>query len=167
MKRLHTIERYFNIIDKVKSSPRDVSLTTDIIVGFPGETEDDFLKTVEMVEYCKFDSSYIFKYSPRPGTPAYEMADNVNAGEKTRRFRHLEEVQRRIQNENLQRYLGRTLDVLAEKPAAKSDGDLTGHSTCHRVVNFPGEKVLLGETVKVAITEIKSNSLYGEVVAAA
>ncbi len=167
MKRLHTIERYFNIIDKVKSSPRDVSLTTDIIVGFPGETEDDFLKTVEMVEYCKFDSSYIFKYSPRPGTPAYEMSDNVNAGEKTRRFRHLEEVQRRIQNENLQRYLGRTLDVLAEKPAAKSDGDLTGHSTCHRVVNFPGEKVLLGETVKVAITEIKSNSLYGEVVAAA
>ena len=167
MKRLHTIERYFNIIDKVKSSPRDVSLTTDIIVGFPGETEDDFLKTVEMVEYCKFDSSYIFKYSPRLGTPAYGMADNVNAGEKTRRFRHLEEVQRRIQNENLQRYLGRTLDVLAEKPAAKSDGDLTGHSTCHRVVNFPGEKVLLGETVKVAITEIKSNSLYGEVVAAA
>ena len=167
MKRLHTIERYFKIVDTIKSSPRDISLTTDIIIGFPGETENDFRKTVEMVEYCKFDSGYIFKYSPRPGTPAFELDDDVGPSEKTRRFRHLEDIQRRSQNENLQRYLGKTLDVLAERTAAKSDGDVTGHSTCHRVVNFPGEIELLGQTVKVKINEIKSNSLYGEVVSAA
>ena len=166
MKRLHTIERYFKIIDKIKSSSRDISLTTDIIVGFPGETEEHFQKTVEMVEYCKFDSAYIFKYSPRPGTPAYQMVDDVSPAEKTRRFRYLEEVQRRVQNENLQRYLGRTVDVLAERTAAKSEEDLTGHSTCHRVVNFRGEKALLGQTLRTKITRIKSNSLYGEVVSA-
>lgn len=167
MKRLHSIDRYFKIIDKIKASKRDISLTTDIIVGFPGETDADFHKTVEMVEYCEFDSAYIFKYSPRPGTPAYEMEDDVSPAEKTRRFRHLEAVQRGIQNENLQRYLGRTLDVLAEKPAAKSARDLTGHSTCHRVINFTGRDKLLGSIAKVKVTEIKSNSLYGEVVTAA
>jgi tRNA-2-methylthio-N6-dimethylallyladenosine synthase len=164
MRRLHSIDRYFKIVDKLRSSPRDISLTTDIIVGFPGETEEDFQKTVEMVEYCKFDAAYIFKYSPRRGTPAHEMADDISPQEKTRRFIHLEGIQRRVQNSGLQRYLGRTLDVLAEKVAAKSNGDLTGHSTCHRPVNFAGAKEDLGETLKVRIAEIKSNSLYGEVV---
>jgi tRNA-2-methylthio-N6-dimethylallyladenosine synthase len=167
MKRLHSIDRYFKTVDKVKSSPRDISLTTDIIVGFAGETEADFQKTAEMVEYCKFDAAYIFKYSPRPGTPAYEMDDDVSPSEKTRRFRHLEEIQRGVHNEGLLRYLGKKLDVLAEKTAAKSNGDLTGHSTCHRPVNFSGAKEDLGKIVKVRITEIKSNSLYGEVVTAA
>ncbi|HJS51597.1 MAG TPA: tRNA (N6-isopentenyl adenosine(37)-C2)-methylthiotransferase MiaB, partial [Pyrinomonadaceae bacterium] len=77
MRRLHSIERYFKIVDGIISSKRDISLTTDIIVGFPGETEADFQETVKLVEYCKYDSAYIFKYSPRPGTPAYEMLDDV------------------------------------------------------------------------------------------
>jgi len=163
MRRLHTIERYFKIVDKIRSSGRDITLTTDIIVGFPGETDKDFEDTVRMVEHCEFDSAYIFKYSPRPGTPAYEMADDVSAVVKTRRFRELESVQKRIQNARMQRYLGRTLSVLAEKASAKSSSDLTGHSTCHRVVNFPGANDLLGKVVDVRITEVKSNSLYGEV----
>ena len=167
MKRLHSIDRYFKIIDKIRSSNRDISLTTDIIVGFPGETEADFQKTVEMVEYCKFDAAYIFKYSPRPGTPAFEMEDDISHEEKKRRFGHLDDVQRRIQSENLKRYVGRELSVLVEKPAVKSDRDLSGHSTCHRVVNFHGEKDLLGKIVNVKINEVKSNSLYGEVAAAA
>jgi tRNA-2-methylthio-N6-dimethylallyladenosine synthase len=167
MRRLHSVDRYLKIIDRVRSSNRDISLTTDIIVGFPGETESDFEKTVEMVEYSKFDAAYIFKYSPRPGTPAFEMDDDVVPAEKTRRFRHLEAVQRRVQNENLQRYSGRQLDVLVEKRAAKSEKDLAGHSTCHRVVNFAGEPDLLGKITNVKIIEIKSNSLYGEVVSAA
>lgn len=167
MKRLHSIDRYFKIIDKIRSSKRDISLTTDIIVGFPGETEADFQKTVEMAEYCKFDAAYIFKYSPRPGTPAFEMEDDISHEEKKRRFTHLDEVQRRIQSENLPRYVGRELGVLVEKPAVKSDADLSGHSTCHRVVNFRGEKELLGKIVNVKINEVKSNSLYGEVAAAA
>ena len=101
MKRGHTIEKYLKKIDRIKSSTKDISLTTDIIVGFPGETEDDFQATIKMVEYCGFDSAYIFKYSPRPGTPAFEMADDVSPEEKTRRFIELENTQKRIQSNNL------------------------------------------------------------------
>jgi len=167
MRRLHSIERYNRIIDKIRASRHDISLTTDIIVGFPGETEADFEETVKLVEYCKYDSAYIFKYSPRPGTPAYAMTDDVSFEEKTRRFRELERIQREIQTANLQRYVGRSLKVLAEKRSAKSTEDITGHSTCHRVVNFRGETKLLGSVVDVTITEVKSNSLYGKGVTAA
>src|SRR5207247_11051720 len=90
MRRGHTIEKYFEKVDRIKHSWRDISLTTDIIVGFPGETEADFRDTVKMVEYCGFDSAYIFKYSPRPGTPAHDMKDDVPAAEKSRRFLDLE-----------------------------------------------------------------------------
>lgn len=164
MRRLHSIDRYYEKIDKMRSSPRDLSITTDIIVGFPGETEQDFMETVKMVEYCNFDSAYIFKYSPRPGTPAFEMADDVAPQEKTRRFRELERVQRNLQENNLQRYMGRTLSVLAEKTSAKSADDLTGHSTCHRVVNFQGTDDMLGKIIDVRITKVKANSLFGEAV---
>lgn len=164
MRRLHTIDKYFAKIDKIRSSRRDISITTDIIVGFPGETESDFLETVEMVEYCNFDSAYIFKYSPRPGTPAFDMNDDISPAEKTRRFRELERVQKLNQNKHLQRYLGRTVSVLAEKRSAKSSEDLTGHSTCHRVVNFRNTDDMLGKISDVRITEVKANSLFGEVV---
>ena len=162
MRRLHSIDRYKKIIDKIKSSARDISLTTDIIVGFPGEAEADFEDTIKLVEYCKYDSAYIFKYSPRPGTPAYEMFDDVPPAEKTRRFRDLESIQKGIQAVNLNRYIGQTLTVLAEKRSAKSEKDLTGHSTCHRVVNFAANQMFLGRVVDVKITEAKSNSLYGK-----
>jgi tRNA-2-methylthio-N6-dimethylallyladenosine synthase len=162
MRRLHTIESYFRRIDRLRSSRRDISVTTDIIVGFPGESEAEFLETVRMAEYCKFDAAYIFKYSPRPGTPAYEMDDNVSPAEKTRRFRELERVQKQLQYSSLQRYLNRSIQVLAERPSSRSEQHLTGHSTCHRVVNFPASGDMLGETVDVRITEIKANSLFGE-----
>jgi tRNA-2-methylthio-N6-dimethylallyladenosine synthase len=167
MRRLHSIDRYQKIIDKIRSSERDISLTTDIIVGFPGETEADFEETIKLVKYCKFDSAYIFKYSPRPGTPAFEMFDSVTHLEKARRFCELERIQKEIQTANLQRYIGTSLRVLAEKRSAKSTEDLSGHSTCHRVVNFRGDTKLLGSVVDVAITEVKSNSLYGKGVMAA
>jgi tRNA-2-methylthio-N6-dimethylallyladenosine synthase len=164
MRRLHSIARYYEKIDRIKASPRDISITTDIIVGFPGETEIDFQETVKMVEYCEFDSAYIFRYSPRPGTPAYEMPDDVSLEEKTRRFQELESVQKSVQNKKLQRYLGRTLKVLAERKSSKNEADLTGHSTCHRVVNFSGTDDMLGKIVDVRVSEVKANSLFGEVV---
>jgi tRNA-2-methylthio-N6-dimethylallyladenosine synthase len=163
MKRGHTIEKYFEKIDRIKHSWRDIALTTDIIVGFPGETEADFLDTVKMVEYCGFDSAYIFKYSPRPGTPAYEMNDDVSPAEKTLRFLELEKVQKRIQATRLQRYLNETLKVLVEGSSARTENGLTGHSTCHKVVNFRGPRELLGSVVKIRVTDIKMNSLFGEV----
>ena len=162
MKRLHTIESYREKIDRIHASPRDISLTTDIIVGFPGESRQDFEATVELVEYCGYDSAYIFKYSPRPGTPAFEMDDDVSREEKTERFLELETVQRRTQAERCKRYVGKTLEVLVEKRAARSESQVSGHSTCHKVVNFEGPSDMIGNIVSVRITEVKSNSLFGE-----
>ena len=164
MKRGHTIEKYLAKIDRIKASPRDIALTTDIIVGFPGETEPDFLDTVKMVEYCGFDMAYMFKYSPRPETPAYEMSDDVSPAEKTLRFMELERAQKHSQDRQLQKYLNKVLKVLPETASSRSDSGLTGHSTCHKIVNFEGSNEMLGQIVDVRITEIKTNSLFGEVV---
>ncbi len=163
MKRGHTIEKYLAKIDRIKASPIDIALTTDIIVGFPGETEEDFQQTVKMVEYCEFDSAYIFRYSPRPGTPAYEMEDDVPVEEKTRRFIEVEAAQKRSQNNRLQRYLNKVLKVLVERPSSRTNGGLTGHSTCQKLVNFVGSEDLLGQIVDVKITDIRANSLFGEI----
>ncbi len=162
MRRGHTVDSYKKRIDRVRSSHRSISLTTDIIVGFPGETEEDFQETLKLSEYCRFDAAYLFKYSPRPGTPAYELSDDVPAEEKTRRFLELQTVIRRTQREASENQLGRTLKVLAERTSAKSKDVLTGHSTCHRVVNFPAGTELLGEVLNVEITESKVNSLFVE-----
>ena len=163
MKRGHTIDSYFKKIDKLKDSNRDVALTTDIIVGFPGETDADFEATKRAVEYCGFDSAYIFKYSPRPGTPAFQMKDDVSIGEKKLRFIELEQVQKRTQRVRLQRYLGKKVQVLAEKTSSRDANDITGHSTCHKLVNFQGSQALIGNLIDVRIREIKANSLFGEV----
>lgn len=163
MKRGHTIEKYLGKIDRIKASSRDIALTTDIIVGFPGETEEDFQDTVKMVKYCGFDMAYIFKYSPRPGTPAFDMADDVSHADKTIRFLELEKIQKDIQNNQLQRYLNKVLKVLVEGVSSRSETSLTGHSTCHKVVNFKGFREQLGKIVDVRITDIKANSLFGEV----
>ena len=164
MKRLHSIDRYKKKIDRIRNSPRNIALTTDIIVGFPGETREDFDQTVELFEYCKYDMAYIFKYSPRFGTPSFKMKDDVSHEEKSTRFIELEKVQKRLQSESLSRYNGNTVSVLAEKISAKSADDLSGHSTCHRVVNFKGTPEMLGKIVNIRVLEAKSNSLYGEVV---
>ncbi len=161
MKRGHTIEKYFKQIDRLKSSVRDIALTTDIIVGFPGETEADFLDSVKMVEYCGFDMAYIFKYSPRPGTPAFEMTDDVSRAEKTIRFLELERAQKSRQHNALQRYVNQVLKVLVEAGSSRSATGLTGHSTCHKVVSFEGSRDMLGRIVDVKITDIKANSLFG------
>lgn len=163
MKRGHTVESYMKKIDRIKASSRDIALTTDVIVGFPGETEADFLDTIEMVRYCGFDMAYIFKYSPRPETPAFSMYDSVSPAEKTLRFLELEKTQKECQNIGLQRYLNQTLKVLVENRSSRSTSGLTGHSTCHKVVNFEGTPDLLGKIVSVKINQVKSNSLFGEV----
>ncbi len=160
MKRGHTIEKYFAQIDRLRSSSRDIAITTDIIVGFPGETEEDFQDTVKMVEYCGFDMAYIFKYSPRPDTPAFDMLDDVSPADKTIRFLDLEQTQKSIQNNRLQRYINKVIKVLVEGSSSRTEG-LTGHSTCHKVVNFKGSSDLIGKIVDIRITDIKPNSLFG------
>ncbi|MEO6049800.1 MAG: tRNA (N6-isopentenyl adenosine(37)-C2)-methylthiotransferase MiaB [Pyrinomonadaceae bacterium] len=163
MKRGHTIENYFEKTERLKSSSRDIALTTDIIVGFPGETDKDFQDSLKMIEYCGFDMAYMFKYSPRPGTPAFEIDDDVSAADKTIRFMELEKAQKAIQNNRLRRYINKVLKVLVEGKSSRTAFGLTGHSTCHKIVNFEGSSDMLGKIVDVKITEIKTNSLFGEV----
>lgn len=163
MRRGHTIESYKKRIDNIRSSPRDISITTDMIVGFPGETAEDFDATIELAQYCAFDSAYIFKYSPRPGTPASELVDDVSKEEKTRRFLALERVQRKTQAKSLNDCLGKRKQVLVERVSNRGAGQLTGHSSCHKVVNFDGGKEFLGKLVNVKITECKTNTLFGKI----
>jgi tRNA-2-methylthio-N6-dimethylallyladenosine synthase len=164
MRRGHTRADYLGRIDRIKASKRRLALTSDVIVGFPGETEEDFRETVGLVEECSYDGLYIFKYSKRHGTPAASFEDTVPEAEKTARFLELEAVQRKRQEEVYRSYLGRTLSVLAERQSSRSQSDLTGHSTCHKVVNFTADGSLEGEIVKVEITKTKTNSLYGTMI---
>jgi len=164
MRRGHKRSDYLERIQRIKNSSRRLALTSDIIVGFPGETDEDFQQTVELVRECEYDSLYIFKYSKRSGTPAAEFHDNVPEAEKTARFLELEKVQRAAQEKIYSSYIGRNLSVLAEKQSSRSADDLSGHSTCHKVVNFRGDSALEGEIVEVMVTAAKTNSLYGTLV---
>jgi tRNA-2-methylthio-N6-dimethylallyladenosine synthase len=164
MRRGHKRGDYLEKIHRIKNSSRRLALTSDIIVGFPGETDEDFQQTLELVRECEYDSLYIFKYSKRAGTPAAEFHDNVPEAEKTARFLELEKVQRAAQDKIYSSYVGRKLSVLAEKQSSRSEDDLSGHSTCHKVVNFRGDNSLEGEIVDVLVTAAKTNSLYGTLV---
>ncbi|MGB7924737.1 MAG: tRNA (N6-isopentenyl adenosine(37)-C2)-methylthiotransferase MiaB [Pyrinomonadaceae bacterium] len=164
MRRGHKVKAYMERVEAIKGARRRLALTSDIIVGFPGETAADFEETLRLVEHCQYDGLYIFKYSERPGTPAASLPDDVSPEEKTARFLALERLQREIQRKIYAGYVGREVKVLAEGESAKSAEDLTGHSTCHKVVNFRGEAHLTGNVVRVRVDEAKSNSLYGQVV---
>jgi tRNA-2-methylthio-N6-dimethylallyladenosine synthase len=163
MRRGHTSSDYRQRIERIKSSSRRLALTSDVIVGFPGETDEDFRQTLALVEQCEYDSLYIFKYSKRAGTPAANFTDSVPEQEKTARFLELEATQRKIQERIYRSYVGRTLQVLAERQSTRSENDLAGHSTCNKVVNFAGDRSLEGEIVEVTVTAAKTNSLYGTI----
>ncbi len=166
MRRGHTASDYLRRIEAIKSARRRMAITSDIIVGFPGESDADFRNTVKLVEQVGYDGLYIFKYSERSDTPAAKLDDDVSREEKTTRFLELEQVQRKLQQRIYQRYLGREIKVLIERPSSKSEDDMTGHSTCHKVVNFPAPAALLGEVASVRVTQAKPNSLYGEILSA-
>jgi tRNA-2-methylthio-N6-dimethylallyladenosine synthase len=166
MRRGYTRRAYIEKIDAIKGARREISITGDMIVGFPGETDDDFNETMSLVAEVEYDGLYIFKYSPRPMTPAAAYADSVPEEVKTERFMRLQELQDRIQKQRYQRYLGRTVEVLVEGTSSRSSSDYTGHTRCNKVVNFPivsptGADAL-GKLVNVKITGVKSHSLYGE-----
>jgi tRNA-2-methylthio-N6-dimethylallyladenosine synthase len=163
MRRGHTASDYLRRVSTIKSARRRMAITSDIIVGFPGETEADFRDTLNLVEQVGYDGLYIFKYSERAGTPAARFVDDVSRSEKTARFLELEERQQQLQRKIYEGYIGREIKVLVERPSTKSDQDMTGHSTCHKVVNFPRSAARLGEVARVVVTEAKLNSLYAQV----
>jgi tRNA-2-methylthio-N6-dimethylallyladenosine synthase len=161
MRRGHTADDYLQRVDAIKRSQRRLSLTSDIIVGFPGESDADFENTLRLVRSCQYDGLFIFKYSKRAGTPAASLDDVVPEAEKTARFLALEQLQESLQHGVYGDYVGRKISVLAEKASARSSEDMTGHSTCHKVVNFRARQTQPGEIVDVVISEAKPYSLYG------
>src|SRR5688572_5555248 len=162
MRRGHTSRDYLGRIETIKNAKRRLSLTSDIIVGFPGETRSDFEDTLKLIASCEYDGLYIFKYSERPGTPAFKLEDDVSQAEKTDRFLELERLQRQIQTRIYDGYLGREVRVLVERESSRSSQDRMGHTTCHKVVNFPGPHVAMGQVAKIRIRTANPNSLYGD-----
>ncbi len=163
MRRGYKVADYLARVDVIKNAGRRYALTSDIIVGFPGERAEDFNQTMGLVDYCQFDSLYIFKYSQRAGTPAAKLADGVSDNEKAERFKALEEMHKKIQINIFKAYIGRIVSVLVEGQSARASTAMTGHTPCNKVVNFAAaDDSLLGQIVSVRITEAKSHSLYGE-----
>ena len=161
MRRGYTRDEYLQKIAKIHSSTKKVAVTTDIIIGFPNETELEFEETLSLVEEVQFDSSYIFNYSPRTGTPAFQLSDSVSQEVKAVRFARLKSLQDKIQKIKFERLIGETLSVLVEGISVRDNSTFTGHSTCHKVINFTGNNLALGNIVNVQITSVKTNSLYG------
>ena len=162
MGRRYTKESYLELFNKLKTIP-DVSITTDIIVGFPGETEEDFEETLDVVEKCKYDSAFTFIFSPREGTPAAKMKDDVTLTTKNERLQRLNELVNKYANLNNQKYLNKVVDVLIEDRSNK-DGYLMGYTDTMKLVNVKCDDSYLGKLVKVKITDIKTWSLDGELV---
>ncbi|GIX48254.1 MAG: tRNA-2-methylthio-N(6)-dimethylallyladenosine synthase [Candidatus Tectimicrobiota bacterium] len=166
MRRGYTAEAYRELIAQIREAVPDIALSTDVIVGFPGETEEDFLETRRMLELVRFDSIFLFKYSPRPGTLAPQLPNPVPEAVKQRRFEGLLNMQKRIALAANLPYEGRTVEVLVEGPSKKDPAKLTGRTRTNKIVNFAGDARLIGELVPVRITRAGLYALEGELASA-
>ena len=161
MNRKHTREEYLAVIARLRAARPDIALSSDFIVGFPGETEQDFGDTLALIEEVGFASAFSFMYSPRPGTPAAEMEEQVAAEVKSERLQRLQALITRGQRAFNAGFAGKTLDVLLEKPG-RLPGQLVGKSPYLQAVQVMAPRSLLGSVAPVTITEVGSNSLFGE-----
>lgn len=165
MKRGHTAAEYKDKVRRLREQRPDLSLSSDFIVGFPGETDEDFQATMDLIEEVGFDHSFSFIYSPRPGTPAAAFPDSVSHEVKQKRLSILQQRISEMAQEISRRMVGSVQRVLVERPSRKDADALSGRTENNRVVNFAGEHGLIGRFVRVRITEALPNSLRGEVVA--
>ena len=162
MTRTYTRDEYLEKIAMLRGAKREIAVTTDVIVGFPGETEDDFAETLSLLKEVRYDSLFSFKYSPRPNTPSLSMPDAISEEEKSRRLMILQEVQREIQSQRNATLVGNTFELLVSNKSRR-ENQWSGHTACNRVVNFASqERALLGTYVQVRVTGAGPNSLVGE-----
>ena len=162
MNRKYTIEEYKSLFDQIKRKVKNVSITTDIIVGFPNETDEDFQKTLDIVNYCKFDGAYTFIFSPREGTAAAKMEDKVPMQVKEERLQKLNELVNKYSLESNKKLLGKVVDVLIIGNSEKDESKVYGYTDTMKLVNVIGDSNLIGKIVSVKITDAKSFSLDGE-----
>ena len=164
MKRGYTAMEYKSTVRKLKAIRPDMAMSSDFIVGFPGETEEDFQKMMKLIHDVRFDNSFSFIFSPRPGTPAANLADDTPHDVKLRRLQELQAVINRNILEISQERVGTVQRLLVEGLSKRDGNELMGRTECNRVVNFPGHERLIGQLIDVKITEARTYTLRGEVV---
>lgn len=163
MGRRYTSEKYLNLVEKLRKKIPNLSLTTDIIVGFPTETEQDFKMTLDLVKKVKYDLAYTFIFSKRVGTPAYNMEDNTSELEKSRRLQELNSYINEDANQKNKEYVGKKVKVLIEGFSEKDKNKLMGYTETNKLVNVIGDKENIGKIVDVEITDYKTWSLDGKI----
>jgi tRNA-2-methylthio-N6-dimethylallyladenosine synthase len=162
MRRRHTRAEYLALVDAIRQRLPEVALSTDMIIGFPGETEADFEETLSLTAAVRFHSMFSFKYSPRPQTlAAQRRPDDVPEAEKTRRIVALQALQREIQTALNEAEVGRTLAVLVDGASRRRASELTGRTSTNVVVNLPGPAGWIGRTLRVTIERAGPHSLWG------
>jgi tRNA-2-methylthio-N6-dimethylallyladenosine synthase len=162
MNRPYTVEEYKELFTKIKKEIPNVTITTDIIVGFPNETEEDFLQTLDLVNYCKFDGAYTFIYSSRVGTIASKIEDNTPIKEKEDRLQRLNKLINQYSLESNKKHLNNIEEVLVVGPSDKGEDKVMGYTENMKLVNISNAKDKIGEIIPVKILEAKSFSLDGE-----
>jgi tRNA-2-methylthio-N6-dimethylallyladenosine synthase len=165
MNRRHSAEDYIRLVEKIRLARPDLALSSDFIVGFPGETDDDFKATLDLISEVGFASSFSFKYSPRPGTPGAELADQVDESVKTERLHRLQDLVERQRQQFNANLVGQITPVLFEKPG-RHDGQVAGKSPYLQPVQIDGGAELIGRQLPVEILRRGSNSLFGRLVEA-
>lgn len=164
MARKYTRDEYLTLVDKIKKAMPHVALTTDIIVGFPGETDEEFEDTLSLMREVEYDSAFTFIYSPREGTPSAKWEDNISHEEKKERLQRLNELQDEISRRKNEQLRGQVVEVLVEGESKKNREVLSGRTRTNKLVNFHGSHELIGNLVNVRITEPQTWTLKGELV---
>lgn len=164
MARRYSVEEYIQLFDKIKQLIPDCAISTDIIVGFPNESEQDFLDTLKVFDYCQYDNAYTFIFSPRAGTPAALMPDSIDGDIKKQRLAQLNVLVKKYALLNNQKYLNQVVEVLVDGPSKKDPNVYSGYSRHQKLVNFIGDNCRIGDIVKVKITSVKTWFLAGELV---
>jgi len=162
MNRRYTREQYLDLVREIKKAIPGVSITSDIIVGFPGETGEDFADTLDLLEQVRFDSAFAFIYSPRRGTKAEKLADQTTYEEKENRLQELNKIQQQISLEENERLVGSSLEVLVEGPSKGNPELQTGRTRTNKLVHFPGPAEMTGKMIMVRVTEARTWNLFAE-----
>jgi tRNA-2-methylthio-N6-dimethylallyladenosine synthase len=161
MHRAYTAEKYVDLVRRIRQARDGIAITTDIIVGFPGETEDDYKQTRDLVEQIQFDNAFVFRYSPRRGTPAAQMPDQIDECTKEARNQDLLQIVNESNRRKLESLVGRDMEVLCEGPSKTNPARLMGRTRTNKIAVFEGRDDLIGELVDVRVEQANGFSLYG------
>jgi tRNA-2-methylthio-N6-dimethylallyladenosine synthase len=162
MKRKYTREKYLSMIEQLKNRISDVSITTDILIGFPGESHEDFVDTVELLKEVRFNDAFTYRYNPREGTEAYNFEDNVPEEVKLERLSEIIELQRSISSEIKSRKIGKTVPVLVESISKKNRDELLCRTERDEMVVFPGSVKSIGDIIDIELVSLSGNTFIGK-----